>query len=91
MKYVILHVPHQLITKVKFILSSGLLFWLVNHTSIYENYEFNVFRNIKIVGKISNNWINDLIETNVYKNLESCWWSLLTMLQWSNITSVISK
>ena len=44
-------------TKVKFILSSissGWLFWSVNHTSIYESSELNVFRKIQFVGAISN-------------------------------------
>ena len=59
-----------------FILSSisrGLDFWSVNHTSIYENSELKVFKNIKFLGEISNNWSNDLLGTNVYKTLESCW------------------
>ena len=32
-----------------------------------------------------------LLGTNVYKTLESCGQSLLTMLQWTKTTSVISK
>ena len=59
-----------------FVLSSisrGLEFWLVNYTLIYENSELNVFKNIKFLGQISNNWPNDLLETNVYKTLEF-WW-----------------
>ena len=60
-----------------FILSSvtrGLEFWSVNHTSIFGNSELNVFKNIvKPLGKLSNNWPNDLLETNVYKTLESLW------------------
>ena len=27
---------------------------------------------IESLGDISNNWLNDLLETNVYKTLESC-------------------
>ena len=57
----------------KFILSSifsGLEFWSVNHTSICESFEFNVFKNIKFWGEISNNWPNDLLGTNVYKTLD---------------------
>ena len=65
-------------------ISRGLEFWPVSHTSIYENSESKVFKNIKIMGEISNNW------TNVYKTLESCWY-LLTILQCTNTTSVISK
>ena len=53
--------------------SSSLEFWLVNHTSIYENSELNVYKNIKFLGEISSNWPNYLLETHVYKTLESCW------------------
>ena len=59
-----------------FILSStcsGLEFWSLDHTSIHENSELNVFKNIKFFGEISNNWANDILGTNVYKTLESCW------------------
>ena len=55
-------------TKVMFILSSfsrGVEFWSVNHTSIYENSESNVFKNIKYFGKIFSNWPNDLLGANV--------------------------
>ena len=45
-------------------ISSSLEFWSVNHTSIYENSESNVFKNINVLGKISNNWLNDLMHTN---------------------------
>ena len=58
-----------------FVLSSiswGLEFLSVNHTSIYENSESNVFPNIKFLGEIPNNWPNDLLWTSVYKTLESC-------------------
>ena len=58
-----------------FILSSisiSLQFWSVNHTSIQENSESNVFKNIKFFDKISNNWPNDLFGTSVYKTLEFC-------------------
>ena len=54
-------------------ISSGLKFWSVNHTSIYENSESNVFKNIIFLGVISNNWANDLLGTNVYKTLEFFW------------------
>ena len=59
-----------------FILSSisrGLEFSSVNHTSIYKNSELNVFKNIKLLGEISNDWPNDLLEINVYKTLEFPW------------------
>ena len=48
-------------------ISSGLEFWLVNQTSIYESV-----KNINIFGEIFNNWLNDLFGTNVYKTLEFC-------------------
>ena len=44
----------------------------VNHTSIYENFESKVFKNIKFLGELSNNWPNYLVGTNVYKTLELC-------------------
>ena len=53
--------------------SSSLEFWSVNHTSLYKNSESKVFKNIKLLGEISNNWPNDVLGTNVYKTLESCW------------------
>ena len=59
-----------------FILSSiykGLEFWSVNQTSIYENFEWNIFKNIKLLGEISNYWPNNLLEINVIKSLEFCW------------------
>ena len=77
-----------------FILSSisrGLEFWSVSHISIYKNSESKVFKNIKFLGEISNNWPNDFFEINGCKNLESCWYSLLTILEWTNIISVVSK
>ena len=36
-------------------ISSGLDFLSINDTSIYENYESKVFKNIKFLGEISNN------------------------------------
>ena len=53
--------------------SSGVEFWSVNYTSVYESSELKVFKNIKFLGEISNNWLNDLLRTNVYKTSESCW------------------
>ena len=52
---------------------SALDFWSANHTSINENYSLKVFKNMKLLGEISNNWSNDLLGANVYKTLESCW------------------
>ena len=48
-----------------FSISSCLKFWSVNHTSVYENYELEVFKNIKVFGEISNNWSNDLLGINI--------------------------
>ena len=48
----------MLINKVMFILSSissGLEFGLVSHTSICEKSELKVLKNIKFLGRISNN------------------------------------
>ena len=42
------------------------------HTSTYKNSELNIFKNIKFLVEIRNNWPNDLLGTNVYKTLESC-------------------
>ena len=53
-------------------ISSGLEFWSVNHTSIYDNSESNVFKNINFLGEISTNWPNDLLGINVYKTTEFC-------------------
>ena len=44
-------------------ISSGLEFWSVNHNLIYENYEWKVFKIIKFLGKICNNYPNDLLGT----------------------------
>ena len=71
-------------------ISSSLEFWSVNHASVYDNCKSNVLKT-KIFGEISNNWPNYLLGTNVYKTLESCWYSFFTILQWTNTTSVISK
>ena len=57
-------------------------FWSVNHTSINENSESNVFKNIKLSGEISNNWPKDLLGTDVYKTLEFWWQLLLTTLHY---------
>ena len=56
-----------------FILSRGLEFWSVDHTSIKENSESNGFTNIKCFGEISNNWPNDLLGINVYNTFKFCW------------------
>ena len=55
--------------------SSGLKFWSVNHTPICKNSESNVFKNVEALGEIFNNWPKNLLETNVYKTLELCWYN----------------
>ena len=52
-------------------ISSGLEFWFLNNTSIYENSELKVSATIKFFDVISNNWPNDLLGINEYKTLES--------------------
>ena len=56
--------------------SRSLEFWYENQTSMYENSVLNVSKNIKFVGKISNNWPKDLLGTDICKSLEACWESL---------------
>ena len=63
---------------IQFSIISGLEFWLVNHTPIYQNS--NIFKNIELLGEISNNWPNDLLGTNVQKT-----WILLMIIT-DNIT-----
>ena len=52
-------------TKAMFILSStssSLELWSVNHTSIHENSELEVFKNKIFFCEISSNWTKDLLE-----------------------------
>ena len=61
---------HELINSVIFLLSSvssSLEFWQVNHTSIQENFELKVFKNIKLFHKSYNDWPNNLFGANVYR------------------------
>ena len=53
-------------------ISSGLGFRSENLTSMYENAESKVFKNISFLGEISNNCPNHLLRNNVYQTLESC-------------------
>ena len=50
-----------------------MIIWNIYQSLIYETSESKFFKNIKFLGKISNNWPNVLLGTNVYKTLESCW------------------
>ena len=58
-------------------ISSGAQFWSVNHTSIYENSELMVFKNIKILGEKSNNCKQNLTKSFIRKkciqDLEFYW------------------
>ena len=54
-------------------ISRVLDFLSASNTSIYKNSESKVFKDIKLLGEISNNWTKDLLGTNVYKTLECCW------------------
>ena len=54
-------------------ISSGFEFWSVNNTWIYENSQLKVFKNTKFFDEVSGNWQNNLLGTNAYKALESCW------------------
>ena len=50
--------------------SSALKFCSVIQTSIYENPELRVFKNINFLYEISNNRQNDFYGKNVYETLE---------------------
>ena len=50
---------------------NGLEFGSVNHTSIYENSELNVIKNINVLDEISNNWPNKWFIRN--KCIEDSW------------------
>ena len=51
----------------------ALEFRSVNCTSIYKDFDLNIFENMKSSGEISNNYPKDLLGTNVFKTLEFCW------------------
>ena len=59
--------------------SRGLEFWSLNDTSIHENSEWNVFKNTRFSGQISNNWPND-----IYCIIQDSWILLITNI--NNIT-----
>ena len=58
---------------VLFSISSGLELCWVHNSSAYKNSESNVFKNIKFLGEISNNWPNNLLGINAYNTLEFYW------------------
>ena len=53
-------------------ISGGLEFWSINHTSIYEDSQLNVFKSINLLGGTSNKtkWF---IRNKYIKTLESGW------------------
>ena len=76
---------YYLINKLMFVLSSfssGLEFQSVNHTSIYENSELNVFKIIKFLGEISSNWASKLFIRN--KCIQDSWILLIIIV--NNVT-----
>ena len=44
------------------------MFILTSTSSLYENSELNIFKNVEFLGEISNNWLNDLYE-KIYTRL----------------------
>ena len=54
-------------------ISSSLELGSVNPTSLYENSELNIVKNITFVSDIPNNSPNDLLGTNLHKTLEFYW------------------
>ena len=75
-----------------FTISSGLEFWSVNNTSVYKNSQLKNFKIIDFFPvKHAVILPSVLLGRNRYKILKTCWWSLLTILQWTNTTSVICK
>ena len=43
----------------------------VNHTSIYENLQLYVFKNIESLEEISGSWTNCLLVIDIYKTFEN--------------------
>ena len=54
-------------------ISRVLWFWYLNYTSVYENSESNVLKNLTFLGEISSNRPNDLLGTNIYNTVDFCW------------------
>ena len=50
-----------------------------------------VGKSTKILGEISSNGPNDLLGSDVFNTVQSCWWSLLIIWPCINTTSVIFK
>ena len=67
-------------------ISRGLESWLVNHTSIHENFELQFITNVKVFGEISSNSPNNLLGRNLYSwILKEYSWILLIIVV-ANIT-----
>ena len=70
-----------------FILSSifsGLEFWSVKHTSVYENSELNIFKNINFFGKDS--WILLIIVLKIWQ----CINTPSVTSEWGQISQLLS-
>ena len=71
-----------------FSISSGLEFWSVNHTSIYENSELKVLKNVKFFGKsqiIDPMTYLEQIYTRLLNLVDNYYWQYyigLILLQW---------
>ena len=72
-------------------ISSGLLFWSVNHTWMDWNSKLVVFSIFNEWGKIVINWLNCLLRTKVNNTLDVYWQLLLNKLQCSKTTSADSS
>ena len=58
-------------------ISSSVEFLSINHTSMYENSELMVFKNVGFLVEISTTWPKDLLGKNVQRLLnvvDNCCW-----------------
>ena len=53
--------------------SSGLLNWSANQTSIGENSVLTLFIIVKVFGETFISWTNCLFGTNLNKTFDECW------------------
>ena len=53
--------------------SRGLLFWLLNHTSMDENSVFDVFSIVNEWGDILISCPNYLFDTKLNNTIDACW------------------
>ena len=53
-----------------FSISRELEFWSVNKTPVHESSESKVFKTVKFLGGMFNNWTKDSLGLNLYKTLE---------------------